>query len=74
LQAAKVAVAKRSVSAAELRRAIGQMVAAQSKARLDYVEFFDGETLEPAATVQRGTHMALAVFMGRTRLIDNARL
>lgn len=74
LQAAKVAVAKRSVSAAELRQAIGQLVATQSKARLDYVEFFDGETLEPAATVQRGTHMALAVFMGRTRLIDNARL
>jgi len=24
--------------------------------------------------VRRGTHMALAVFLGKTRLIDNARL
>jgi len=42
--------------------------------RLDYVEFFDPETLSPAAKVSRGTHMALAVFIGNTRLIDNARL
>ena len=69
-----MAVANRSVSAAELRKAVARLVATQSAARLDYVEFFDGDTLEPAATVKRGTHMALAVFMGRTRLIDNARL
>ena len=29
---------------------------------------------EPAAKVRRGAHMALAVFVGNTRLIDNARL
>jgi pantothenate synthetase len=30
--------------------------------------------LQPVAKVARGTHMALAVFFGKTRLIDNARL
>jgi pantothenate synthetase len=41
---------------------------------LDYVEFFDPDTLVPARIVSRGMHMALAVFFGRTRLIDNGRL
>ena len=31
-------------------------------------------TLEPIARVGRGAHLALAVFVGRTRLIDNTRL
>jgi pantothenate synthetase len=38
------------------------------------VEFFDPETLVPFAQVKRGTQMALAVFFGKTRLIDNGRL
>jgi pantoate--beta-alanine ligase len=41
---------------------------------LDYVEFFDPKTLEPVTTVRRGSQMALAVFFGKTRLIDNATL
>ena len=39
-----------------------------------FESFFDGETLEPVATVKRGSHLALAVFVGKTRLIDNGRL
>jgi pantothenate synthetase len=30
--------------------------------------------VQPATRVKRGTHMALAVFFGKTRLIDNGRL
>jgi pantoate--beta-alanine ligase len=54
----------------QLRRLVAQAPAA----RLDYVEFFDPETLTPAARVGRGTQLALAVFVGQTRLIDNVRL
>ena len=43
-------------------------------ARCDYIEFFDPATLKPAKRVTRGTQMALAVFIGGTRLIDNALL
>jgi pantoate--beta-alanine ligase len=43
-------------------------------ARVDYLDFFDSRTLEPVKVVRRGTHLALAVFIGTTRLIDNARL
>ncbi len=35
------------------------------------MEFFDPDTLVPVPSVARGTHMALAVFLGKTRLIDN---
>jgi len=30
--------------------------------------------LVPVRAVRRGTHMALAVFLGPTRLIDNGRM
>ena len=43
-------------------------------AKLDYIEFFNPKTLAPVKQVERGTHMALAVYFGKTRLIDNSRL
>ena len=74
LQAASAAVQKKPVAAARLRTDLKEFITAAPAARLDYVEFFDPETLAPVARVKRGTQMALAVFFGRTRLIDNARL
>ncbi len=74
LQAAKKAVAKKSVSASKLKRDLQGFITAAPLARLDYVDFFDPETLQPVTQVKRGAHMALAVFFGKTRLIDNARL
>jgi pantoate--beta-alanine ligase len=71
IQLAQEAVARRPAAAAQLRRETARMVAAQPGARLDYVEFFDPETLQPVRTVKPGTRMALAVFVGKTRLIDN---
>lgn len=67
-------VARARVSADELRAQVVAMVSSCSLARLDYVEFFHPETLEPVARVGRGSRMALAVFFGRTRLIDNGAL
>jgi pantoate--beta-alanine ligase len=65
---------KRPVSAAKLTEDLRTLIGTQQTARLDYLEFFDGRTLEPLERVSRGTHLALAVFIGRTRLIDNAKL
>ena len=74
LQAAKAAVKKKSISAARLKADLKEFITAAPLARLDYVEFFDPETLQPVSQVKRGTQMALAVFFGKTRLIDNAKL
>ena len=74
LQAARAAVKKKSVSAVKLKKDLQEFITAAPLGRLDYVEFFDPETLEPVAQVKPGTRMALAVYFGKTRLIDNARL
>lgn len=74
LQAATLAVKKKPVSAAQLKKDLRSFLTVAPLARLDYVEFFNPETLQPASQVKRGTHMALAVFFGKTRLIDNGRL
>jgi len=39
--------------------------------RVDYVELRDAETLELVRAVERPVVLALAVFIGKTRLIDN---
>lgn len=74
LQHARSRVKTGSVPAQQLRGEIAKLIAAQSEARLDYVEFFDAVTLQPVQQVNRASHLALAVFIGKTRLIDNVRL
>jgi pantoate--beta-alanine ligase len=74
LRAARLAVKKKPVSAARLKADLKEFITTAPLARLDYMEFFNPETLAPVARVKRGTQMALAVFIGKTRLIDNARL
>ena len=39
--------------------------------KVDYVEFVDGETLEPVKKTAKGVCVLLAVYDGKTRLIDN---
>jgi len=74
LAACRRAVARGAIPAGDLKKSIVRLVATRPAARLDYVEFFDGQTLEAVSNVARGHHMALAVFIGKTRLIDNGRL
>ena len=75
IQKARAAVKKtKIIPAAKLKAGLKKLIESEPDARLDYVEFFDSDTLSPASKVARGTHMALAVFVGKTRLIDNARL
>lgn len=74
IKMARGAVSKGSVSASRLKAAVQKIIATAPDARLDYVEFFDAENLVPVRQVSRGAHMALAVFVGQTRLIDNGRL
>jgi pantoate--beta-alanine ligase len=74
LQAARAAVKQKPVPIARLKADLNTFFTAAPLARLDYVGFFDPESLEPLTRVKPGTHMALAVFFGKTRLIDNSRL
>jgi pantoate--beta-alanine ligase len=71
---ARVRKSRAGLPAGRLRRVVEQIVRTAPDARLDYVEFFEPETLESVKRVRRGARMALAVFVGSTRLIDNAPL
>ena len=43
-------------------------------ARIDYVDLVDAETLQPIEFVKPNSLLALAVYLGKTRLIDNILL
>jgi pantoate--beta-alanine ligase len=76
IQKTREAVQKSSkpIPVAQLRRELKEVIEHEPDARLDYVEFFEPDTLVRVAKITRGTHLALAVFIGQTRLIDNGRL
>ena len=57
-----------------LLRLARDMVSATPGARLDYAELVAWENLQPLATIQGKVLIALAVFFGTTRLIDNLLL
>lgn len=42
--------------------------------KVDYIALVDRNTLEPVRKLRKGTLVALAVFFGKTRLIDNTTL
>ena len=47
---------------------------AEPVTQVQYIEIRDADTLEPLATVDRPAVIAVAAFVGATRLIDNVRL
>jgi pantoate--beta-alanine ligase len=54
------------------RQAMEQLIQSQPAARVDYIAFLDHDTFERIDRWQPGrTLVALAVFIGRTRLLDN---
>jgi pantoate--beta-alanine ligase len=74
LLAALMAFSKGERSAAKLRRIVEKEIRTASLGRIDYIEFVDGTSLDPVRAVKPGDTIALAVFFGRTRLIDNIQL
>ena len=48
-----------------------KLIEAEPLACIDYVSAVDGESMEPAEEIKNGTRVAIAVYIGKTRLIDN---
>src|SRR6202453_4717962 len=75
IDATRTAVKKaKKISAAQLKTNLKKLIESEPDARLDYIEFFDPETLVALPEVSAGAQMALAVFVGKTRLIDNEKM
>jgi pantoate--beta-alanine ligase len=61
-------------SSARLLSAGMEIFQQETGARLDYLEIVDPETLDPLSAVQGNALVALAAYVGTTRLIDNLTL
>ncbi len=57
--------------ALRLQQTMHEVLAGESHASVDYAEIVDAETFEPTVRVTRRSYAVLAVFIGKTRLIDN---
>ncbi|MCY0901073.1 MAG: pantoate--beta-alanine ligase [Firmicutes bacterium] len=58
----------------ELLRQVREVIGSAALATIDYVEVVDPDTLTPLTRLAGSGLLALAVFFGRTRLIDNTLL
>src|SRR5437879_5576568 len=61
-------------SAKEIVDLAGNTISEAPLARIDYVDLVDSETLQPSEVVNSNSVLALAVYFGKTRLIDNILL
>jgi pantothenate synthetase len=61
-------------SAANLTAAGQEEFVAEDSVRLDYLEIVDPDTLDPVEDVPSGALVAVAAYLGTTRLIDNILL
>ena len=57
--------------AAKVRATITAKLESEPLAKIDYVEVVDWNTLEPVETIDGQVLVAIAVYIGKTRLIDN---
>ena len=57
--------------AARVKAAMRRLIERETSGRIDYVEMVDTDELRSVKTIEGETLVALAVFFGKTRLIDN---
>jgi len=55
----------------EIQKSIREKLASEASVRLDYAEIVDLETLRPVQRIEAPALVAAAVYVGKTRLIDN---
>lgn len=60
----------------DVREAKGMMQAKiiEAEGRIDYIEIADSKTLQPVERIESGNRALVAVYFGKTRLIDNMEL
>lgn len=71
LKLGKAAIEQGERSAQRIIDIIRQNLQTEPLARIDYVEVVDFENIQRVETIQGETLVAIAVYIGKTRLIDN---
>jgi pantoate--beta-alanine ligase len=73
-KALRAAANARTDSAREIVDLARKIIGDAPLARVDYVEVVDAETFQPVEVVRPNSLLAVTVFFGKTRLIDNVLL
>jgi pantoate--beta-alanine ligase len=71
LQAVQPELAAGTRDSLHLQAALRKVLEAEPLAAVDYAEIVDADTFEPVTRIARPCYALLAVFLGKTRLIDN---
>ena len=71
LTAARAAYDSGERDAGQLRGQVSEIVASEPLVRMQYVSCADADSLEELATVDGKALLSMAVYIGKTRLIDN---
>lgn len=71
LTSAKEDLQRGTRDALELQNTLRRMLGSEPLARVDYAEIVDAESFEPVVRISRPCYVLLAVYLGKTRLIDN---
>jgi len=71
LEFAKMLASEGVKDAKTIKSAIAKLINTEKGIRIDYVSICDLETLEEKNTVNGNTLIAIAAYIGKTRLIDN---
>lgn len=71
LKIAKQLLDKGERNAAKIKDAIISEINTESLAKIDYVEIVDSENLTDVSTIEKNILIPIAVYIGKTRLIDN---
>ena len=74
LEAAKKELEAGGRDALHLQTSLRRKLDSEPLAAVDYADVVDAETFEPVVRVSRACYVLLAVFIGKTRLIDNLYL
>lgn len=74
LDAARLAVADGATAAASVEAAVRRSLEGEPRATLEYARVVDIDSLEPVARIERPVQLAVAVWLGGVRLIDNVRI
>jgi pantoate--beta-alanine ligase len=71
LQAAQQLLQNGTRDAHSLQTAIHRVLKEESRAKVDYTEIVDAQTLEPLTHISRKAYVLIAAKFGETRLLDN---
>ena len=73
LEAARNSVAAGARRAEEVKKAAMAVFARQPEVRVEYLEVVDAAEMEPVENIEAPVRVAVAAWVGNTRLIDNVR-